>query len=257
MSMLFSTAVRNRIIRNALVAGGREWISLFLPLRFTKYITRGPFLYPKAPIGLASDKLRTAGKGPLKAAWGRIKDRDFFGWDPFGLQPPPRKLEDWWMARNRSRYGDIRNTRFLIGGTVRKARKDIRRWAKQRIKEYVANMIEDDRIMPLVREGDLRDVFSKAASARATSTTKRARLKIVIPRANRVNARVGRTLSTLPYWEFDVIRRTFKSTLDAEIADRFMAAAPVPTQQPQGVAAGFLARRQQALGDRGLLKTEK
>ncbi len=249
MEFLFSTKERNSMVRRALVVAGRGWIAKFLPLRFTGYVTRAPFYYPKSPTGLGSSKLRTAQKGPLAASWARIKESDFFGWDPFGDQAPPRKLQEWWMARNGSRYGWMRKTRFGLGMVVRKVRKDIRAWAKQRVKEYATNMIADGQILPLVREGDLRDVFSKSARAEATSTTRRSRLSVIIPRKDRVNARVGTTLSKLPYWEFDAIKADFVAALDAEISGGESRAAGLLAGRQQAKLA-ILANRQQARLDR-------
>jgi hypothetical protein len=241
---LFDRRSRNGITRAALEAAGNKWLIVWHPKRFTPYVTRQPFGYPKRPIGLATAKLRADDATPdLRSAWMRIKNREFFGWDPWGHQPPPRKLEEWWIDRNRSRYGIIRRTRFRLGGVIKLARKDIRRWAKKRTREYAGNLADDGMILPLVQSGQLRDKFSKQARAEATSTAKRSRLTIVMPRGDRQSSTVNRILTMLPYWEYDYIRRNFRAELIGGIANTFMSQAPTPTPAAPGIASGFLQQR--------------
>lgn len=214
---LFSARDRNATVREGLVSAGQAWLREFKPKRFTPYITRRPFTYPKLPVGLGAKKLRTAKAGPLVGTWERIRRREFMGWDPWSDGAPPERLERWWKQRNPNEYG------WQIFARKR-LRADLRRWAKKRVREeIVPNLIKDEMILPLVHEGKLRDLFSRAAAARATATTKRARLTITIPRGDRQAARVNTNLSRLPYWEFDFIRRHFRAALVAGINGRQLA----------------------------------
>jgi hypothetical protein len=229
---LFSARDRNAIVRTAQEVAGRAWIREFLPKRFTPYVTRRPFTYPKMPTGLAAVKLRTVTTGPLAGTWQRIKAREFMGWDPWSSQAPPERLQLQWMQRNpgqySKRYGVIARTLRMIGRERKRLRADLRRWAKKRVREeIVPNLIKDEVIVPLVREGALRDRFSKASNARATATARRARLTITIPRGDRQAARVNTQLTRLPFWEFDFIRRQFRGALVDGIAGRFMARSAV------------------------------
>lgn len=223
---LFSTRHRNAIVRDALVVAGRAWIREFLPKRFTPYVTRRPFTYRKLPVGLAAEKLRSAERGALPAVWRNVVNQQFMGWDPWSSQPPPERLQLQWMQRNPNEYskrkGIIARTLRMIGRERKRLRADLRRWAKKRIREEVVpNLIKDEIILPLVREGDLRDRFSKAAQARAISTAKRARLTITIPRGNRQAATVNKNLTRTPYWEFDYVVKQFRTALVNGFVGRF------------------------------------
>jgi hypothetical protein len=221
---LFKTRERNALVRDAMAAAGGRWIhepvqgQSFLDKRFTPYVTRRPFGYPKEPVGLASRKLRLAEEGPLVGMWQRICARNFHGWDPWSAKPPPERLQEEWMRRNPGEYtkrkGIIARTLRMIGRERKRLRADVRRWAKQRVrKEIIPNLIKDELILPLVHEDKLRKGFSRGARARATSTTNRSRLIITIPRGNRQAATVNRVLTKLPYWEFNFIRKQFTIAL--------------------------------------------
>lgn len=222
---LFSPRDRNAIVRDALVAAGQGWIREFLPKRFTPYVTRAPFTYPKMPVGLASAKLRgTAQKSiPPMPQWQRIINREFMGWDPWSSKAPPERLQQQWMQRNPNEYskrkGIIAATLRMVTRERKRLKQDLRRWAKKRVhQEIVPNLIKDEIILPLVHTGTLRDTFSRGAAARAISTSSRSRLTITIPRGDRQAARVNTQLTRVPYWEFDFIRRRFRDALKDGIA---------------------------------------
>ncbi len=212
---IFSVAVRNRLARAAFIQAGNSWITNFLPKRFTPYVMGGPFGYGKRKPAWLATKLRTTAKksegSELAKRWTSIKNRDFDGWDPWSSAPPPASLMQKWVDRNPEKY---KRRRGVIGFVLqlnqsRKVVYDVRKWAKDRTKEYAASMQADGIILPLVRSGDLRDKFASKAHSSAIATRKRCRLTITIPRGDRQSQTVGRVLGTLPYWEGDFIAKNF------------------------------------------------
>ena len=242
--LMFRPGERNRIIREALVFAGRMWLGQFKPLRFTDYVQRKPFSYPRRPIGLATKKLREANSGPLFDLWQGIKLREFRGWDPWSPISIPRQLEDDFLRKNRSKY------LYQVGpkkGRVhwRILHQDIRQWAKKRTREYAGNLADDGVMLPLVMEGKLRDEYSKTSRATATATAKRARLTITIPRGDRQNKWAVRILGMLPVWEFNQIvkwfDRAFSEGIAKGLASRFIASPDgrsVGAGVPRKVGAG-------------------
>jgi hypothetical protein len=248
---LFRAGDRNRIIRDALVVAGNMWLGKFKPLRFTDYVQRKPFGYPRRPVKLATLKLRTAEKPPLSTLWAGIKQREFMGWDPWGPIQMPQALEAKFYQRDRAKYTYAAG---LKKGRIhwRLLHEDIRKWAKDRTREYAANLADDGVMMPLVLDGKLRDEYSKNARATATATAKRARLTITIPRGDRQNKWAVRILGMLPVWEFNEINKAFGLALQRGIASglsqRFAAStdgrsagAPAPTR-PAGAGPQRQAR---------------
>lgn len=215
---LFHVRERSRIIRDALVSAGSQWLVKFRPTRFTSYVQRAPFGYPKRPTTLAIKKLRTA--PGLVQIWNGIVSSRFYGWDPFDdtTNRIPDVLFRKWMAMNPGRYA---KGRFGGGGVsmsgAKQARKDIRAWARKIARDYASNLAEDGKILPLVWSGDLRAEKFGKSHARATATHKRAQLTITLPRGNRQSATVARIMGTLPIWEFNEIVRWFGVALTAGI----------------------------------------
>jgi hypothetical protein len=241
---LFRAGERNRIIRESLVFAGNMWLGNFKPRRFTDYVQRKPFSYPRRPIGLATTKLRSAKEGPLFDLWQGIKLREFRGWDPWSPISIPRQLEEDFLRRDRSRY------LYQVGpkkGRVhwRVLHHEIRAWAKKRTRECAANLADDGVMLPLVMEGKLRDEYSKKSRATATATAKRARLTITIPRGDRQNKWAVRILGMLPVWEFNQIVKWFGSALVQGLAkglsSRFMAS-------PDGRSVGAGGQRKVGAG---------
>ena len=213
---LFRAAERNAIIRGALLVAGNRWLGAYKPLRFTDYVQRKPFGYPKRPVGLATTKLRTAKEPPLSTIWERIKSTEFAGWDPWGSQRIPRQLEDAFLRRDKAKY--TYSVGLFKGRTHwRLLHEDIRKWAKGRTRERAANLAEDGVMLPLVQDGKLRDEYSKASRAHATATAKKARLTITIPRGDRQNKWAVRLLGMLPVWEFNSIVKWFDQALSKGI----------------------------------------
>ncbi len=217
---LFRAGDRNRLIRSALVESGNMWLAKFYGLRFTNYVQRQPFGYPKRAVGLATQKLRNAKKGPLRDTWQRIKQREFFGWDPFDetTHRMPAALITWWIQRNPGRY----RKRRALGGfgihTRKEIRHDIRAWARKRTREYAMNLSDDGVILPNVQSGDLRSGTFGAPRSSAIATAKRARLTVTMPRGDRQNKWTARSLGTLPHWEFDAIVAAFGQSLTAGLS---------------------------------------
>lgn len=215
---LFRTAERNRIIRDSLISAGTQWLSKFRPLRFTEYVHRAPFNYPRRPVGLASKKLRTAVPGsPLGQIYKRLLISRFYGWDPFIETTAyiPDALTRKWLAMNQGRYAKGRYFGGLSRSGAKTARKDIRAWARRIVRDYAGNLAEDGVILPLVFTGSLRAEKFGASQARATATQKWARLTITIPRGDRQAERVVQVLGTLPVWEFNQIVKWFGTALHA------------------------------------------
>ena len=241
---LFRRGESNKIIRNALLYAGNMWLGNFKPLRFTDYVQRKPFSYPRRPIKLATIKLRTAESGPLHTLWQGIKAREFAGWDPWGNQRIPRKLEEQFLRRDRAKY--TYSTGPFRGRTHwRILHADIRKWAKDRTREYAANLADDGVMLPLVMEGKLRDQYSKQSRASATATANRCRLSITIPRGDRQNKWAVKILGMLPVWEFNAIVKWFDKALSEGIAGgltpRFMQSPDgrsVGAGKPRSVGAG-------------------
>ncbi len=241
---LFRAGERNKIIREALVYAGNMWLGKFKPLRFTEYVQRKPFGYPRRPVGLATTKLRMATEPPLSTLWQGIKQREFGGWDPWGPQRVPPILEKQFLFKDRAKY--TYSVGPFKGRTHwRVLHEDIRKWAKDRTREYAANLADDGIMLPLVMDGKLRDEYSKASRATATATATRARLTITIPRGDRQNKWAVRILGMLPVWEFNEIVRWFGVALQAGlqkgIASRFSQSGDgrsVGAGKPRGVGAG-------------------
>ncbi len=241
---LFRANERNKIIRGALEWAGNMWLGKFKPLRFTDYVQRAPFSYPRRPVKLATTKLRTAKEPPLSTLWTGIKNREFGGWDPWGPLRVPPILEKQFLFKDRAKY--TYSVGLFKGRTHwRLLHEDIRKWAKDRTREYAANLADDGVMLPLVMDGKLRDEYSKTSRASATATATKARLTITIPRGNRQNKWAVRILGMLPVWEFNEIVKWFGSALQQGlqrgIASRF-------AQSPDGRSVGAGAPRKVGAG---------
>ena len=211
---IWKTGTRNKIIRESMLTAGQLLVAKFWAKRFTKYVVRAPFSYPKHPLKLAVKKLRGDGGGhsiELGRLWHRIKQREFHGWDPWSSDPAPLVLRLEWFEKNKGQYRHTREE-------GKRANADLRRWAKKRTYEYASNLILDEVILPLVDSGLLRKLATEGTSVKATSTTKDSKCVISTPRGGRQNKLALRILRKLPSWEFDAFVRDMNTALQANIA---------------------------------------
>jgi hypothetical protein len=216
LEAIFNVRERNKIIKQSMLSAGQQLVVKFWAKRFTSYVVRAPFSYPKKPVKLGVKKLRGQSLGNesssigLGQLWTRIKQREFFGWDPWSSYPIPDELFKKWITENSGQYGRTKDE-------YARARSDLRRWAKKRTHEYAANLIEDEVILPLVDSGLLRKLATQNTSVKAVSTQKRSRCTIATPRGGRQNKLAVRILGTLPSWEFDAFVRDMNVALKENI----------------------------------------
>lgn len=230
---------RNTLIRSAFEGAGVAWISAFLPKRFTDYVRRQPFNYPKHGAGWLAKKLRSATKGDLYTAWQKTKARDFMGWDPFAdgaIGKVPGLLLDMWIRDHPGMYKYRRLSRYIQIGEGNKVRADIMRWAKKRSYEIASNLSADGIMLPLVMDGTTREAALGGARSQATVTTKKARLTITIPRGHAIPQRYSDIISMLPEWEFNYIRQHFAANLKAAIS-------PLANARMAGIMAGIATKK--------------
>lgn len=240
---VFKVSERNKIIKTSMTTAGEKLVTNFWAKRFTKYVTRSPFRYPKKPMKLGARKLRGVTgnqdlqSGELSRIWSGIRNREFFGWDPWGNMPIPQPLINKWMKDHNGQYETAKGRTNIRRDERLRAYADLRRWAKKRTYEYVANLIQDEFILPLVDSGVLRKSALQNTSVKSISTQKRTRCTIATPRMGRQNQLAIRILGTLPSWEFDAFVRYLKDALGENIAAAAKNQKPrKPTRKRPAVA---------------------
>lgn len=194
---LFSLHAQNTMKRAAMNAGGDAWRAAFLPKRFSSYVERRPFPYPRHNIGFYLAKARRMGL--LKV----IFQRFLGGWDPWGNERIPDDRFMAWLKHERA-AGNFGKSRT---GEFKTARSEFRQWAKRLVRNQIAEMRDKKVFEPLIESGGL--AISAIINSRtvATSTAKRTILRIKIPFPGPRNPRVAEVIKTLPRWEVAYIAK--------------------------------------------------
>lgn len=192
---LFSAKDRNQLVRWAMIAGGDAWRSAFLPQRFTNYVMRRPFGYPKHSDGFFKNKARRMGL--LKS----LCDKFLQGWDPWaqGASFPFQLFLSW----KRNNAGAYRQTRAEND----RAKRDFRNWAKRLLMNQVAEMKAKGVFQPLVESGQLRESAISKSRATATATATRGNLTIKVPYPGARHPSVAGIIRALPEWEVRFISK--------------------------------------------------
>lgn len=198
---------RNALLRDAFNAVGKQWISLFLPKRFSDYVDRSPFPYPRHRLGFYFAKAKRM--GIVRDIIKRLPTTK--GWDPWSTEKPPLPLIIEWKKLNPGKY-NLRNTLFnsgLIG--------DMRRNAKRMVFEIIEEMSMDGKFIPLVEKGIARGFAKEGAKARSTVTSGNTVLRISVPFGHPVNPTVSDVVKTVPTWEIKWIAQQFGENIKKQL----------------------------------------
>jgi len=208
---VFKDGPRRKIVKNAMTTAGLVLVAKFWWKRFTNYVQRKPFGYPKRAPKLAAKKLRNGKSAELTKLWDGFKERTFYGWDPWGHESMPPKLIQYYAEMNKGAYRNTVEERKRMYA-------DLRRWAKKKSMEYASNLFDDGFMLPLVESGTLRDSAMTKTKVRSTvKATYMAECKISTPRAGRQNKLAVHILGTLPSWEFDTYVKSLDQALEQEL----------------------------------------
>lgn len=247
---IFKTSRRNAIIRDSMQMAAEKLVQNFWALRFTKYIQRQPFGYPKVAAKLAIKKLRS-GKFENKGLWQSVIAREFGGWDPWDnkrWQIPIEELRKF-ARRSPGKYkrkfvSSLISSDPVYGLTQdgwKELRADYRRWAKVRSLEIAQNLYEDEYIKPLVLSGTLRNSALTDVRIKSIAKTKKTQSTISTPREGRQNKWAVRVLGMISSWEFDRFVRYFSEALKRNIigsqAAGFAKKIPKRRQRIPGIGA--------------------
>jgi len=214
---LFPRSTQNEMVRGALEVAGKQWGAVFLPKRFSHYVDRSPFPYPRHRDGFYLNKARRM--GILQPIFQKL----FMGWDPWSANRPPDALITDWKRKNPSKY------RFSITGSYSGLIADLRANSKRMIFEIVRDMNGDDKFLPLVESGSARKSVLTNVSYRATATAKRQKLRISMPLGLRPGQEAGKggtsktvteVLQTMPGWEVRWLGKKFAENLTLRLANR-------------------------------------
>lgn len=205
---------RNALIARAMEASGKQWGDVFLPKRFTDYVDRAPFPYPRHRDGFYVSKARRM--GILAPVFQRL----FGGWDPWSSDKPKLPLIIEWKKLNPGKYNGYDATSRLFN--------DLRNNCKRRVTEIVLERLSE--FMPLVESGLLRKTVLSRVAYRATATSNKQTLRITMPRptypAQREKGKfgssptVGNVLGTLPHWEVTWFAKKLSANLASALAGR-------------------------------------
>lgn len=214
---LFSASDRNEMVRAALEVAGKQWGAAFLDKRFTHYVDRSPFPYPRHRDGFYLNKARRM--GILVPIFKRL----FMGWDPWSSDKPPLALIADWKKKNPGKY------RFSVTGLQGGLISDLRANSKRMIFEIVREMNGDDKFLPLVESGSARKSVLTTVSYTATATAKRQKLRIAMPLGLRPGQVAGKggtsktvveVLQTMPGWELRWLGKKFSENLALRLSNR-------------------------------------
>lgn len=211
----------NAVNRDAMIAALDEFKWKFIPLRFTGYIQRAPWSYPKRGVGFNIKKSRRVDESGGKAtpSFDRIKLAVCFGWDPWSNERPPDEIIRIVKANNPGKF------RFSITGAWNGLWAECRRWGKDQIKKAVNDFMGKDFYRPFVQSGDLRrTVTMNKPYATATATGIRGTLPLPFPGPR--NPKIGPSLRTLSDWELEYIIKEFNRHADQIASERHGDVAP-------------------------------
>lgn len=213
---IFGRSERNAMVSGALEVAGKKWGAAFLAKRFTDYVERSPFNYPRHRAGFFLNKARRM--GILSPIFRRL----FMGWDPWSTNKPPFPLIQDWKAKNPAKY---KFTGVYGSGLIA----DLRANAKRMTMEIVDEKYSDGAFLPLVESGSLRRSVLSGVSYRATASSKRQKLRISMPLGLRSGQTAGKggtnntvveILRTVPGWELRFIGKNFGDNLALRLANR-------------------------------------
>ncbi len=190
---------RKALVYYSLKAAGFDWGKVFLPKRFTDYVERRPFPYPRHRPGFFLNKARRM--GIVKGIIDRLSITK--GWDPWSTDKPPLPLIIEWKKLNPGKY--VRSS-DSSGGLIG----DMRRNAKRGIMEIIDEMYGDGKLIPLVESGTARKTATAGFTVRATVGGNKQRINVKIPLGHVVNVTVSNVIKTAPSWEVQWIANRFK-----------------------------------------------
>lgn len=214
---LFSTSHRNQIIRTAAMEAGEEWQAKFLPLRFTKYVTRFPFSGARTDLGFVITKVRKSKLPEVVKRWQAMLSFNFMGWDPWtntNLMKP--QLYRKWLHDHPGEYKVRPDNRTVMLKESARAYADLRKWAKKIARQFAILLDQQGFIQPLVDSGALRS-GAFGGKIKATSTTFKFTLKVPIPFPGPRNPVVSQILQTVPPWELERVGTSMANTISSLI----------------------------------------
>jgi hypothetical protein len=214
-------AMANQVNREALTAALEDFKLKFIPIRFTKYVERAPWSYPKRHVGFNIRKSRRVDESGGKAtpSFDRIKLAVCFGWDPWSNEKPPKEVVRIVKANNPGKF------RFSITGAWSGLWAECRRWGKDHIKKAVNDFMGKDFYRPFVQSGDLR---KSAVLGKARTTVSKIGIHGVlpIPFPGPRSPYIGPVIRTLSDWELEYIIKSFNRNAEIIAARKYGDVAP-------------------------------
>jgi hypothetical protein len=203
---------RKELVGFSLKAAGFDWGKVFLPKRFSHYVERHPFPYPRHRLGFYYNKARRMG-----IVAGIIKRLTVTkGWDPWSTDKPPFSLIMEWKAMNPEKY----KNRGDYGASQTGLITDMRANAKRSVMEVIDEMWGDGVFVPLVEKGVARKTATSGFKVRATVGKNKQRIQIKIPFGHPTNRVVGNTVRTAPAWEVNWIAKRFTKHMVDRLSKR-------------------------------------
>ena len=196
---------RKEMIGHSLKAAGFAWGKVFLPQRFSHYVDRRPFPYPRHRLGFFLNKAKRM--GIVKTIISRLSTTR--GWDPWSSEKPPFSLIMEWKKLNPDKY----KNRGDYGASQTGLIADMRQNAKRSVMEVLDEMWGDGKFIPLVESGTARSTAMNGFKVRATVGPNKQRIEIKIPFGHPINATVGKTVRTVPEWEVKWVAKQFSKNL--------------------------------------------
>ena len=210
---LFKKTQINNLHRKALSSALERWRRVFVPLRTTWYIERSPFNYPGRSIWFNRRKAIRADAdrvGPVTPSWSEIIAKYCHGWDPWSPGPVPDNI----LNEYRRRWG---RGAYSLSGLFGGLQKDVRRELKRRAMDEIEQATSDNKFVPLIQGGKLRQTIMTGNVFVSATSTKGVSGRVTMPRGDRQNKQTGRILGMLPRWELDKIVLWFNQHMQAII----------------------------------------
>lgn len=226
---------RKELVGQSLRQACFAWGKVFLPKRFSHYVERRPFPYPRHRLGFFLGKARRM--GIVKAIIQRLSTTR--GWDPWKPDRPPFQLIIEWKKMHPGKYQAGPNETNLIC--------DMRKNAKRMVMEIIEEMWEDGKFIPLVESGTARAKATMGFKIRTVVNNTKQEATIRIPFGHPTASTVGATVRTLPTWEVAWIAKRLDEQLEARLNQRGLSVGrdgvlttrAAPPVQSRAFAPGF------------------
>jgi hypothetical protein len=206
-------AVIKSVNSKAMVMALTEFRDKFIKLRFTSYINRAPWSYPKRSVGFNINKSRRADQEGKRAketpSLQSILDGYLEGWDPWSNTKPPASVIKRVKEKFPGRFV------FTITGQWSGLWHECRVYGKDIVRSYVRVIAgTSNGYLPLVQSGDLRKTAQTGIPRATYVTTRGIRGTLPIPFPGPRAKGVGNILRLVSDWEMDSIIKSFNKHAD-------------------------------------------